>query len=450
MIAAAVALMLLGASVESSTHDVEASTDAGDPAVAAYAQDYSVIGAEAGRRLNRLDAIYDVIGSIRILEAERLAGWGIDHKGTFTGWVWLTGSDAPSSDAAASSDAHADVEIRLGAPHSLQDLLDAQDSFGDGSNIGPVSHVTAGPEALADHSNLITFTAVDMRANALHIGIDPALAPTTGPTGSLGGLLDDITPSIGTGGATDAQLRAAITKLESEFSGSIAVAYEVVDGRNIADDTMFDGGRVMGTCTSGFAARHNDTGYFGIITAGHCTGADTMHGVTLPWVDGYASVTADAEFHRIPSGSGHELRSQFGVGDNEPLSIWVVKGQVDRLDMADRYVCHRGKSSGSSCGTVDKIHYRPTHSKACRVSSGGDYTACHNVFVRVHGPDLQACKGDSGGPWYMGNKAYGIHKASSSENNCTRTGVYAAFSAIDEVEEFLDAEILINNNVTIG
>lgn len=84
------------------------------------------------------------------------------------------------------------------------------------------------------------------------------------------------------------------------------------------------------------------------------------------------------------------------------------------------------------------------------MSSGGDFTACHNVFVRVHGPDLQACRGDSGGPWYSGNKAYGIHKASNSGNDCTLEGVYAAFSAIDEVEEFLDAEILINNNVTIG
>lgn len=457
VIAVSLALMLFGASFESSTHRAEASADPTDPAVASYAQEYSVSEAGAERRLDRLDAIYEVIRSIRALEAERLAGWGIDHSDTFTGWVWLTGTDASSSEAAALADAHTDVEIRLDAPHSLQDLLDAQDSFGDGSSIGPVGHVTGGPEAVADYSNTVTFTAVDMAANALHIGIDPALASAsgTGLTGSLGGLLIDDTPSIGAdgtanGGATDAELQAAITQLTDDFSGGVAVAYEVVDGRNIANEAMFDGGRAMSICTSGFAARHNGTGHYGIITAGHCDGTIRMHGVSLPWVDGYASITADAEFRRIPSGSGHELRSQFAYGDQEPFTIRVVQSKATRLDMAGRHLCHQGKNSGVSCGTVTNIHFQPTYTGACRVSSGGDGTPCHNVFVRVYGSGLQSCRGDSGGPWFVGSKVYGIHMSSNSENSCTLQGVYATFSAIDEVEDFLDAEVLVNNNVTIG
>ena len=456
MIAATLTLMLFGASIESSTHDVEASTGDADPAVASYARDYSVSETEAERRLERIDAIYEVIGAIRVFEANRLAGWGIDHAGAFTGWVWLTGTEAPNVDAAALANAHSDVEIRLGAAHSLQDLLDAQDSFGDGSDIGPVGHVAEGPEALADYSNIVTFTEVDMGANALHIGVDPSLAPTNAQGGSLGGLLDDDTPSIGTGGATDAELQETITQLTSDFSGSISVAYMVVDGRNIADEAMFDGGRRMTgsspsnlKCTSGFAARLDSTGEYGLITAGHCQGTLKVDGIALPWVDGYASITADAEFRRIPSGSNHELRSQFAYGDQEPLTVRVVRSTAERNDMEDRYLCHQGSSSGVSCGTVTNIHHRPSYYGACRVSSGGDDTPCSSVFVRVHGPDLQSCRYDSGGPWFISSKAYGIHKSSNSQNDCTRKGVYATFSAIDEVEDFLDAELLLNQNVTI-
>lgn len=432
---------------------------AADPAIAAYAADYSVSEAEAKRRLDRIDSISDVVQSIRGLESERVAGWGIDHSGALVGWVSLTGSEAPDVRAAALAGAHTDVEIRVGALHSLEELLTAQESFGDGSSVGPVGHVTAGPDALIDVSRTVTFTAIDMRANTLQIGIDPALAAESaiGPIGSTGGAPTGSAPPIDgdggvKGGSTDAELQTAITQLTAALSGRVAVAYEVVDGRNIASDAMFDGGRVMGTCTSGFAARQNGTNVFGIITAGHCTRATSMHGVSLPWVYGYASVTADAEFRRIPAGSGHELRSQFAYGDQEPFTVRVVRSKVARLHMAGRFLCHQGKNSGVSCGTVTNIHYRPTYAEACRVGSDhdSDDTTCHNVFVRVHGPNLQSCNGDSGGPWFMSSKAYGVHMSSNSDNDCTLRGVYATFSAIDEVEDFLGVEVMVSNNVTIG
>ena len=460
VLAAALVAMLIGASIESSTHGAEASSEPVDPATASYASEYSVSEAEAERRLARLDAITDVLRSIRGIESGRVAGWGIDHGGTLTGWVWLTGSGEPGSGASALADAHTDVEIRRGAVYSLQQLLDAQDGFGDGSSVGAVGRVTEVPDATTDYSDVVTFTEVDMTANALHIGIDPALASatapgTTGSTGAIGGQPMDnphlIGPGVGTrASATDAELRTAIARLTTEFAGHIPVAYEVVDGRNIVSDVMFDGGRAMSRCTSGFAARHEGTGYYGLITAGHCDGTIRMHGVSLPWVYGYASVTADAEFRRIPSGSGHELRSQFAYGDQEPLTIRMVRSKASRQDMHGRFVCHQGGVSGVSCGTVTNIHHRPTKDGACRLSSNGDSTTCHNVFVRVYGSSLEACAGDSGGPWFSSSKAYGIHKSSQRTGSCSDVGTYATFSAIDEIEEFLDAEILINKNVIIG
>ncbi|WP_420440871.1 trypsin-like serine protease [Candidatus Poriferisodalis sp.] len=62
--------------------------------------------------------------------------------------------------------------------------------------------------------------------------------------------------------------------------------------------------------------------------------------------------------------------------------------------------------------------------------------------MRVHGASLKACSGDSGGPWYRGSIAYGIHRGSNSGNDCNKTGVYASFSSVGEVEQFLGVDIL--------
>ena len=66
-----------------------------DAAVAAYASDYSVNHAEAQRRLDRVQPLQDILAEIRSHETARLAGWGIDHTATFTGWAWLTGDEPP-------------------------------------------------------------------------------------------------------------------------------------------------------------------------------------------------------------------------------------------------------------------------------------------------------------------------------------------------------------------
>ena len=73
---------------------VSADTDTAasvDPAVASYASEYSVTAQEAQRRLDRIEPLQEILESIRDLEGDRLAGWGIDHSGAFRGWVFLDG-----------------------------------------------------------------------------------------------------------------------------------------------------------------------------------------------------------------------------------------------------------------------------------------------------------------------------------------------------------------------
>ena len=443
-VAVAASTNLAAASAES---DTAASVD---PAVASYASDYSVTVQEAQRRLNRIQPIQEILASTRDLEVDRLAGWGIDHSGTFNGWVWLTGNQPPTAGAASIASAHADVEIRTGATHSYAALLAAQDGLGA---VGPTGRVNDGSGS--DVWSIVTFTDVDMRANGIEIGIDPALGMSV-----PGGLTDTVEPSV-----TDAALQAKATEVAGILRDRIPVRFAVVDGVGPAAEE-FAGGEQIGLCTAGFAAQ--ETGgrrRYGIITAGHC-GADgpnenetfTMHGVTLPFVYGWASVTADAQFHEIPTGSSHVLHDDYICNYSRNVRC-DVSGTKARRDMGKRYknrfvgdyVCHAGRKTHVTCGNVTSINYQPNYDNACLDASGNE-TRCYNVFVKVSGSTLESCGGDSGGPWYRSGVAYGIHMGHSpSKDNCNDPSVsFAFFSAIREVESFLGVEILTDGSVTVN
>ena len=424
---------------------------AGDAIAASYALDYGVTLAEATRRLDRIEPLHLLLESIRSTESDRVAGWGIDHTPEFAGWVLLTGNQPASSAAIEIADLHSDIEVRLGAAHTLVALTAAQDAFAAGAHVGPVGSTADGTGGI-DVATVVTFTLLDMEDNALHIGIDPALASAAEPEefGDPG----DMGPvgTTGDGSTSDAQFQAMKAMLTTALANRIGVTHEIIDGRGTADDAVLDGGREMGSCTSGFAARYRRTGDYGIITAGHCRNSLSLNGVNLPWVAGYKNISADAQFHRVPEGSGHELRSTFECNVPAPRGTCDVASEKPRYRMAGNYVCHTGKNSGLSCGTVTSIHYQPVRSSdpdaqpPCTSSTGVELT-CNAVFVRVHGASLKSCKGDSGGPWYNRSIAFGIHKGSTGGGDCERLGVYAHFSSVGEVEQFLGADLLHRQTV---
>lgn len=403
-------------------------------AVASYAADYSVTHQEAQRRLDRIQPLQDILASIRELESARLAGWGIDHTGTFTGWVWLTGNGAPSAAAATIADTHTDMQIRTGATHSLAALLAAQ--TGLFQDVGPTGHVTGGPETLAQIQRIVTFTDIDMRANAIEVGIDPGLASAV-----PGGLTDPSPVAV-----TDEILQAKITEVTQQLQDHIGVKFAIEDGRGLSVFADFKGGEPIsspkGKCTSGFAAQQRGTGTYGIITAAHCTSNDTqsitMHGVTLSPVERSHGPNVDALFQSIPTGNSHRLFDDYLCEERDPCD---VTGDAPRSKMIDAHLCHYGRKTRETCGTVISIFYTP--------SGGSCETTCNNTFVRVHGDRLKGCKGDSGGPWYYDGTAYGILSGGTGANDCESGGKYLYFSPIQSVERILGVDILTNGHVDV-
>ncbi len=70
-------------------------------------------------------------------------------------------------------------------------------------------------------------------------------------------------------------------------------------------------------------------------------------------------------------------------------------------------ICKWGSRSLSyTCGNVTSINFAPSQ---CGPSGG----PCSNAFVRVSIGSGNTCKGDSGGPWFVGNTAVGVHNGAS-------------------------------------
>ena len=186
-----------------------------DFVASSYALDYSVSLDEAKRRLDRNQPLQEILASIRELVGGRLAGWGIDHGSNFGGWVWLTGDTAPGREAACMAAAHADVEIRTGAEYSLAELLAAQQRL--------FNDATGYPEPSVEP--MVTFTGIDMAANAVRIGIDPALAADAVPGG-----LDGTQPAT----VSDEEFQAKAAEVTELLRDRVGVNFVVEDGRGLS------------------------------------------------------------------------------------------------------------------------------------------------------------------------------------------------------------------------
>ena len=444
---AVVALLPTNVSAES-TAEVETPTH---PIVASYANDYGVELPEAQRRLERIPEMQDILASLRAAESERVAGWGIDHHGPMTAWIWLVGAQPPNGSAAEIAAAHNDVVIRTGARVTFASLSAAQDTFGVGAGIGAVGNTGATDATQMDLSEMVTHTAVDMRANALEIGINISTATAT-PSGALDPEhgIGPVGP-LGASGGVDSSERT-LDLVALLIAPHIDVPFKIIEAEHVRDETAFEGGHRMtnGTavCTSGFSVYHRGSSRYGMLTAGHCNKTSwTTQGTTLTFESRQHNRFLDAAVYLIPAGQSHQVTNKIICVNNSATqdTCGIRSIGPSRLDMADVPVCHSGARSGVSCGTVDNVSYAPNPTNGCDGQGG----PCAAVYVRATGPGMQGCKGDSGGPVYSWSAAYGIHKGSDSGNDCNLRGVSIHFSAIRRVTSILGVDVITSGSINV-
>jgi hypothetical protein len=186
----------------------------------------------------------------------------------------------------------------------------------------------------------------------------------------------------------DAALRATNIQLSDRV--------EIVTVNELGEDEIdIFAGLELSTCTSGFSVK-NSSGTKGITTAAHCNNVQKYNNTTFPFQGAAQGGQYDVQWHTAP---GFTVRNLMYDGTYYRL---VYGTKPRNSQMLNEYVCKYGRETYFTCGYIINKNFMP----ACK--DGFCYTS---AFIRVHrdGVDLSS-DGDSGGPWFAGSTAYGIHK----------------------------------------
>ena len=100
--------------------------------------------------------------------------------------------------------------------------------------------------------------------------------------------------------------------------------------------------------------------------------------------------------------------------------------------------CHRGKTTGYSCGSIETKTDQPSGA-GCPISP----TACAATWIIVEGDNLACSGGDSGGPWFFGSTAYGFMWAGSWTGPDPGDCSYALWWSVAFVDEIGSANLSI-------
>ena len=155
------------------------------------------------------------------------------------------------------------------------------------------------------------------------------------------------------------------------------------------------GGLSLSTCTSGFAVK-NSSGTKGITTAAHCENSQSYSGVSLPFQSENYGTYYDIQWHTAPGFTVTNKIKTTSFGTTN-----IINATKSRSEQSvGNWVAKYGKSTGFTAGYISSKIYMPGIPNAQATFIRVDNTAGYS--------DLSS-EGDSGGPWFVSNTAWGSH-----------------------------------------
>lgn len=195
------------------------------------------------------------------------------------------------------------------------------------------------------------------------------------------------------------------TRSRPRIRAAISSPVKVVERDYLTDtEKAIVAGKATTTCSSGFTIKNNSTGTRYLTTAGHCGPSQTFDGTGATYVKEWWTGNYDIQIHR-PS-SGNTASPKFLANGKTR----TVTGKKKRADIVvGSSVCKQGKTTGYTCGRITSKN----------ASGSTAVNASGKSFVMVKRDIDFAGKissgGDSGGPWFIGNVAYGWHHAGNGK-----------------------------------
>jgi len=202
----------------------------------------------------------------------------------------------------------------------------------------------------------------------------------------------------------------AAIRSQAEALTGVKVRFDLAD-RAAGNLSLAGGARIVGVhsldgqryaCTTGFAV--TDGTRTGIATAAHCPDEVVYQdpdGGTVPlaFAGQWGARTQDVQINVSPN-----KQEPLFYADRRQGALRTLAGTRSRLSTrAGEWLCHYGESSGYSCAEVELTQFAPPG----ELCAG----ACAPTWVSVRTNDCR--RGDSGGPVFSGDIAFGITKGGS-------------------------------------
>jgi len=189
----------------------------------------------------------------------------------------------------------------------------------------------------------------------------------------------------------ESQLTAALAKARTHLPEGVVIRQSA----RLTEPAALTGGANLSDCTAGFTVQAPN-GELGISTAAHCSNTQYASGVLLPFRREKKGGDYDVQWHSACDllqvtnqfESGYGLRSVVGTRSRNSQAVGT-------------YVCKWGKTTHRTCGWIESKDFDP--------DGWTDFNPFDGTAIRVdgHGANL-VDPGDSGGPWFVEDVAYGI------------------------------------------
>ncbi|NOT87794.1 MAG: hypothetical protein HOP03_06395 [Lysobacter sp.] len=185
-----------------------------------------------------------------------------------------------------------------------------------------------------------------------------------------------------------------------------------------------------GTCTTTFVVKKTTGTTTGVLTAGHCANGNVSY-------TGLDSATASLTYQAQAYNASNDAQWYTTNATNEPkfyasaTNLRTLTGRRTQASTAvGNNICHYGVASGYSCGDVFATDYQPT-SYTC---NGATCTATYIAVISpASGTGLACAGGDSGGPWFIGSVAAGIHSSGASSGPGIGQCLLAVYTSTDRI-----------------
>jgi hypothetical protein len=235
-----------------------------------------------------------------------------------------------------------------------------------------------------------------------------------------------------------AEAKSRIEDAADSLAQEIGLPARIVYLRSPVTTGHTYGGTDLSTCSGGFTVKETGTGVAGLLTAAHCDDSQTYFGFgsdgtyALTFKSEYRSGTTDAQWH---TNAAHSVGPEF-YADSTTYRRTVTSVTPRSSVTVGDPVCHRGKATGYSCGTVQSKNYQPLWPGHCP-------STCDATWITVEGDYLRCYPGDSGGPVNFSYSAYGIYNGQVSSGPGTGECTFAIFMSVTYVPN-LGVDIWVN------